>query len=84
MNLFDIELMSVGIYTGVKYMVLEHDFRNISVRIVFRDVNLKPEHSVTPGIVYKCHYLNTPSWYGPCLMNRTPNQRREELAEGIQ
>ena len=34
-------------------MVLEHDFRNISVRIVFRDVNLKPEHSVTPGIVYK-------------------------------
>ena len=51
MNLFDIELMSVGIYTGVKYMVLEHDFRNISVRIVFRDVNLKPEHSVTPGIV---------------------------------
>ena len=32
-------------------MVLEHDFRNISVRIVFRDVNLKPEHSVTPGIL---------------------------------
>ena len=43
-NLFDIELVSVGVYTGVEDVTFKHHFRNISIRIVVRDHHLKSEH----------------------------------------
>ena len=71
--------MSVGIYTGVKYMVLEHDFRNISVRIVFRDVNLKPENNVTRNS-RNCLQVSLPEH--SLLVWALPDEQDSEPEEG--
>ena len=47
LNLFNIELSIGRVYTRVEHVLLEHHFRNISIRIVVRDYHLKSEHSDT-------------------------------------
>ena len=85
-HLLHIKTVRVRVHTWVEHWIVKHHLGHVTIWVVFRYLYVKPGVEVAISWPVQCDnkYLKTPSWYAPCLMNRTPNQVRLELAEGMQ